>query len=328
LAFAMLASLPPVTGLYTALIPVLIYMVMGTSRYLSQGSFPVVCMMIAEVVEREVLKVNGFEPTLHNNATNTSNPTPTPLGSLWSPLENKKLEIAVSLALLIGLMQVAMGLFKLGFIATYLSDPVISGFTTGSAVVVVLSQVKHILGLEIPQITGIFSVVKMTASMLAKIASSNVGSVITGLLCLAVLIGLKYLNDRYHNKLPFPIPAELIVIVVSTAISYGGKINARFEVQIVEIIPKGLPPISIPSFTLMNDIVVDAFKIAIVIFATNISLAKLFAKKNRQKIDSNQELIAYGACNVGVSFISGFPVCTALARVVVQESLAHTQVRS
>jgi len=221
-----------------------------------------------------------------------------------------------------------MGAARLGFVATFLSDPLISGFTTGSAVLVVVSQLKHIFGIKVPQITGPLASPKIAIYMLKHITSSNAGSIITGLLCLVVLIGLKQVNERFRSKMKVPIPAELLVVVVGTAISYGAAINENFAVSILGRIPKGLPPLSVPSFSLMSKIFPDAFVIAVVIFATNISLAKMFAKKRGYSVDPNQELIAYGAGNIAGSFFSCFPICNALARTVVQENLANTQLCS
>ncbi|XP_078370071.1 prestin-like isoform X2 [Oculina patagonica] len=328
LAFALLASLPPVTGLYTALIPVLVYMIMGTSRHLSVGSFAVICLMVAQVVDREVGSLS-LEPSPTPGNVSVSSPTPTDTSSgLWTPIESVKIEIAISLSLLVGIIQVAMGAAKLGFVATFLSDPLISGFTTGSAVFVVVSQLKHILGLTIPQITGPLASVKITIFMLKNITSANVGAIITGVLCLLVLIGLKQVNERCRNRLKIPIPAELLVVIVGTAISYGAAINANFAVSIIGEIPKGLPPLSVPSFSRLSKIFPDAFVIAVVIFATNISLAKMFAKKRGYSVDPNQELISYGAGNIAGSFFSCFPICNALARTAVQENLANTQLCS
>jgi len=152
LAFAMLASLPPVTGLYTALIPVLVYMLMGTSRHLSVGSFAVISLMVAQVCERELGSMQMETSLSLNNNSGISPTSPASSNSLWTPTDAIKLEIAVSLSFLVGIIQVAMGAAQLGFLATFMSDPMISGFTTGSAVLVVISQVKHILGLKVPQI--------------------------------------------------------------------------------------------------------------------------------------------------------------------------------
>ncbi|EDO49691.1 predicted protein [Nematostella vectensis] len=328
LAFAMLASLPPVTGLYTALIPVMIYMLMGTSKYLSQGSFAVICLMVAQVSEREVQSYTPTPLTTPITAPYNASSSQPPMVGPWSELDSRKMEIAVTLALLIGIMQILMGLCRLGFVATYLSDPLISGFTTGSAVLVVLSQLKHIFGQVVPQNTGAFASIKVAAHMLKFIASSNPGAIITGVLCLVILVTLKFINEKYKKRLPIPIPAELLVVALGTAISYGASLSDEFGVKVLGEIPKGLPPISIPSFKRMRTIVPDAFVISVVIFATNISLARMFAKKNGQTVDANQELLAYGMCNVGGSFFSCFPICNALARTVVQENLASTQLCS
>ncbi|KAM7444005.1 hypothetical protein ABFA07_007374 [Porites harrisoni] len=328
LAFAMLATLPPVTGLYTAMIPVLLYMIMGTSRHLSVGSFAVICLMVAQVCEREVASMSFDSTPAPGNHTGSS-PSPSSTGgSLWSPRDAAKLEIAISLSFLIGIIQIAMGAARLGFVATFLSDPLVSGFTTGSAVLVVNSQMKHILGLKVPQFAKPFVAPKATIHMLKNLPSVNVGSLVTGVLCLAVLIGLKQVNERFRDRLKIPIPAELLVVVVGTAISYGAAISKNFGVSILGKIPKGLPPLSVPSLSLMSNIFSDAFVIAVVIFATNISISKMFAKKGGYSVDPNQELIAYGAGNFVGSFFSCFPICNALARSVVQENLASTQLCS
>ncbi|CAH3178835.1 unnamed protein product [Porites evermanni] len=323
----MLASLPPVTGLYTAIIPVLLYMIMGTSRTLSVGNFAVICLMVAQVCEREVALMS-FDPTPTPGNSTGPSPSPTPSSSLWTPKDAAKLEIAITLSFLIGIIQIVMGAVHLGVVATYLSDPLISGFTTGSAVLVVISQMKHILGVKVPQFAKPFVAPKGVIHMLKNLPHANVGSIITGVLCLAVLIGLKHVNERFKNKLKVPIPGELLVVVVGTAISYGAAINKNFGVSILGFIPKGLPPLSVPNFSLVSNIFSDAFVIAVVIFATNISISKMFAKKHGYLVDPNQELIAYGAGNFVGSFFSCFPICNALARSVVEDNLAVTQLCS
>ncbi|PFX33452.1 sulfate anion transporter 1-like isoform X2 [Stylophora pistillata] len=342
LAYALLASLPAVTGLYTAFVPILVYMAMGTSRHISLGTFAVVCLMVGHVVDREV--EHSLSPTPTAPAT-TNQP---PGGSTGVVLQNsiykhesdgssldeqdlldeKKLEVAVALSMLVGLLQLLMGLFKLGFVAVYLSDPIISGFTTGAAILVFTSQVKHILGLEVPRYSGAFAVVKTYLFMFKNITLSVPGSVITGVVCILILIALKYISEKLKHKMKFPIPAELIVVVLGTVVSYFVGLNEKFQVSVLHDIPKGLRVPSAPSFMLMGNIVTDAIVISIVIFATNISLAKTFAKRNNYVIDSNQELIACGSANVLGSFFSCFPVSGSLSRSVIQESIARTQLCS
>lgn len=342
LAYALLASLPAVTGLYTAFVPILVYMAMGTSRHISLGTFAVVCLMVGHVVDREVEQSLSPTPT-------APAPTNPPLdGSVNEVLQNsiykhesngsssneqdlldeKKLEVAVALSMLVGLLQLLMGLFKLGFVAVYLSDPIISGFTTGAAILVFTSQVKHILGLEVPRYSGAFAVVKTYIFMFKNITLAVPGSVITGVVCILVLIALKYISEKLKHRMKFPIPAELIVVVLGTIVSYFVGLNEKFQVSVLRDIPKGLQAPSAPSFMLMGNMVTDAIVISIVIFATNISLAKTFAKRNNYVIDSNQELIACGSANVLGSFFSCFPVSGSLSRSVIQESIARTQLCS
>nr|XP_058950689.1 sulfate anion transporter 1-like isoform X2 [Pocillopora verrucosa] len=342
LAYALLASLPAVTGLYTAFVPILVYMAMGTSRHISLGTFAVVCLMVGHVVDREVEQSLSPTPT-------APAPTNPPLdGSVNEVLRNsiykhesngsssneqdlldeKKLEVAVALSMLVGLLQLLMGLLKLGFVAVYLSDPIISGFTTGAAILVFTSQVKHILGLEVPRYSGAFAVVKTYIFMFKNITLAVPGSVITGVVCILVLIALKYISEKLKHRMKFPIPAELIVVVLGTVVSYFVGLNEKFQVSVLRDIPKGLQAPSAPSFMLMGNMVTDAIVISIVIFATNISLAKTFAKRNNYVIDSNQELIACGSANVLGSFFSCFPVSGSLSRSVIQESIARTQLCS
>lgn len=340
LAYAMLASLPAVTGLYTAFVPILVYMAMGTSRHLSLGTFAVVCLMVGHVVEREI--EHSTAPTsaapiptlqtiegssgaglllssIHKEEGNSSFPTQQDL------LDEKKLEVAVALSMLVGLFQFIMGVLKLGFVAVYLSDPIISGFTTGAAILVFTSQVKHLLGLNVPRYSGAFAVVKTYIFIFKNITLSVPGAIITGIICILTLILLKFISQKLKHKMKFPVPAELIVVVLGTLLSFLFRLNEEFQVPILGTIPNGLRVPSAPSFKLMGNVIPDAVVIAIVIFATNISLAKVFATRNNYVIDSNQELLACGSANIMGSFFSCFPVSASLSRSVIQESIARTQ---
>ncbi|XP_015758030.1 PREDICTED: solute carrier family 26 member 6-like [Acropora digitifera] len=283
LAYAMLASLPAVTGLYTAFVPILVYMAMGTSRHLSLGTFAVVCLMV---------------------------------GHQEDMLDEKKLELAIALSLLVGLFQFVMGLLNLGFVAVYLSDPIISGFTTGAAVLVFTSQIKHILGLNIPRYSGAFALIQV-----CKV------KVVFALLGMFVLI-LTFLNPwNQHTILK---RRKILIfgffqVVLGTLVSYLVHLNEKFQVPILGKIPIGIRAPSAPSFMLMRKMAPDAIVIAIVIFATNVSLAKTFARRNNYVIDSNQELLACGSANIMGSFFSCFPVSASLSRSAIQESIARTQ---
>lgn len=340
LAYAMLASLPAVTGLYTAFVPILVYMAMGTSRHLSLGTFAVVCLMVGHVVEREtehytavvvpaaptpqtiIDKSSGaglLRSAIYKEEANNSFP------SQEDMLDEKKLELAIALSLLVGLFQFVMGLLNLGFVAVYLSDPIISGFTTGAAVLVFTSQIKHILGLNIPRYSGAFALVQTYIFLFKNITLSIPGAIITGVVCIALLFVLKFVSEKLKHKMKFPIPAELIVVALGTLVSYLVHLNEKFQVPILGKIPIGIRAPSAPSFMLMRKMAPDAIVIAIVIFATNVSLAKTFARRNNYVIDSNQELLACGSANIMGSFFSCFPVSASLSRSAIQESIARTQ---
>ena len=133
---------------------------------------------------------------------------------------------------------------------------------------------------------------------------------------------------KYKDRLKFPIPAELIVVSLAAGISYAGKLKQKFNIRIVESIPKGLPPVSVPRVDLMSGLFVDALVIAIVAFAVNISLAKLFSQKHKYPMDANQELVAYGVQNILSGYFSCFVSAGSLGRSLIQENLGKTQITS
>ncbi|XP_048589211.1 sulfate transporter [Nematostella vectensis] len=306
LAYALLASVPPIGGLYLAVIPLLVYTIFGTSRHLSLGTFAVVCLMVGSVVEREIARIEpattqssilattsppisgGFLNTTTLNKLIRKEESNSTYPSDEEIMDKKKMEIAVTLALLVGIVQFLMGLLKLGFVAVYLSDPLISGFTTGAAILVLTSQVKNIFGISVPRYTGAFATVKTYIYMFEHITETVPGSLITGVVCIILVYCLKLLDEKTRKYIKFPIPADLIAVILGTGITYGAETHKKYDVAVLGEIPKGFPPFSTPSLPLMETMIVDAIVIAIVVFATNVSLAKMFAQKNKYTIDPNQ----------------------------------------
>ena len=139
---------------------------------------------------------------------------------------------------------------------------------------------------------------------------------------------IDYLNRRYQSRLPFPIPSQLLVIIIGAAVSHLAELNSRYDVSVVGSIPRGMPPFAVPKHKYFTNIIVDAFLISIVSATTNLSLVKLFAQKHEYKTDSNQELLAYGTVNVISSFFSSFVSSGSLSRSVVQEGMGKTQIAS
>ncbi|XP_047431451.1 chloride anion exchanger-like [Mugil cephalus] len=306
LAYCLLASLPPWYGLFSAFFPVIIYFFLGTSRHISVGPFPVLCLMIGSVVTRLV-------PDEGPAAFNTSK-----FEGLTQ--DEQRVLVASSVTLLVGIMQLAMGLLQVGFVVMYLSDTLVSGFSTAAAIHILVSQLKFVLGLQVPGISGPFSILYTLEIIFNKITSTNVCDVVISLVIIVVVFIVKELNDRFKSKLPVPIPIEVIMTVIACGVSYGFDFKTRYGVDTVGFIPKGYEPPIAPNMDIIQETAMEAFPMAIVGFAVAFSVAKVYSIKHDYTIDGNQELIAFGVSNIfGASFRS-FAVSTALSRSAVQES--------
>uniref|UniRef100_A0A667ZUE2 Solute carrier family 26 member 6 n=1 Tax=Myripristis murdjan TaxID=586833 RepID=A0A667ZUE2_9TELE len=309
MAYALLAAIPPVFGLYTSLYPVLIYFIFGTSRHISIGTFAVVSIMIGGVMER--LAPDSDFPILNGvNGTETVNIT---------ARDAYRVQIACAFTVLGGLIQILLGLVRFGFVVTYLSEPLVRGYTTGAACHVTISQLKYLFGIKPSRFSGPLSQIYTLLNICQLLPETNVAELVVSLVALAVLIVVKELNACYSKKLPLPIPIELIV-VTATIISYFAGINNKYGVDIVGEIPSGLKAPRVPNFSLFSELIGDAFAAAIVGYAINISLGKTFALKHGYKVDSNQELIALGLSNTIGSFFQCYSVTSSLSRSLIQES--------
>ncbi|KAM4711683.1 prestin isoform 1-T2 [Anableps anableps] len=311
LAYALLAAVPPVYGLYSSFYPVLLYTFFGTSRHVSMGTFAVISLMIGGVAVREAPEDKFYVPT---NASNSS------LVLNEEDLKARRVQVAVALTTMVGIIQFVFGLLRFGFVAIYLTEPLVRGFTTAAAMHVVISQLKYILGVKTQRFSGPLSAIYSVKAVLSKITLTNVPSLLLGLVNTVFLYGIKVLNERFKKKLPVPIPGEIIVVIVSTGVSYGLSLSEKHGVDVVGAIPTGLRAPAVPDFSLIPRLIPDAFAVAIVGFSMSISLAKIFALKHGYSVDGNQELIALGICNFMSSFFHTFAITSSMSRSLVQES--------
>ncbi|NP_958881.1 prestin isoform X1 [Danio rerio] len=316
LAYAMLAAVPPVFGLYSSFYPVLLYTFFGTSKHISIGTFAVISLMIGGVAVREapdsMFMVNGTNSSLVVNI---------------EARDSRRVEVVVALTTLVGIIQFVLGLLRFGFLAIYLTEPLVRGFTTAAAVHVSVSQLKYLLGVKTARFNGPLSVVYSLDAVLRNIADTNIVTLIIGLGCTVFLYIIKQLNERFKKKLLIPIPGEIIVVIVSTGISYGMLMSENYGVDVVGKIPTGLLPPKVPDFSVFPNLFADAVPIAVVGFSITISLAKTFALKYGYSVDGNQELIALGLCNFVSSFFHTFVVTASMSRSLVQESTGgHTEI--
>ncbi|EMP32109.1 Prestin [Chelonia mydas] len=180
------------------------------------------------------------------------------------------------------------GLLRFGFVAIYLTEPLVRGFTTAAAVHVFTSQLKYLLGIKTKRYSGALSVVYSLIAVLSNITKTNIATLVVGLTCIVLLLSGKEINDRFKKKLPVPIPMEIIVVIVATGVSAGMNLSNTYEVDIVGDIPKGLLAPKVPDINLLSAVFVDALAIAIVGFSMAVSMAKIFALKHGYTIEGNQ----------------------------------------
>ncbi len=293
LAYALLAGLPAEVGLYASIAPLILYAVLGTSRTLAVGPVAVASLMTAAAV-----------------GTVASQGTPEYLGA------------AIALAMVSGLMLVAMGLLRLGFLANFLSHPVISGFITASGIQIAASQLGPVLGIS----AGGHNLLDVLSALAANIGQTNLPTAMIGVASLVFLFWVRTnlkpllrrwgLGERPADILAKAGPAAAIVAAIAAVWGLG---LADRGVSIVGEVPEGLPAVSLPAFDfgLWSKILVPALLISIVGYVESISVALTLAAKRRQRVDPDQELIALGASNIGAAVSGGFPVTGGFARSVV-----------
>ncbi|XP_005410219.1 PREDICTED: solute carrier family 26 member 6 isoform X1 [Chinchilla lanigera] len=322
LAYALLAGLPPVFGLYSSFYPVFVYFLFGTSRHISVGTFAIMSVMVGSLTESMVPEEDvqqGLNSTVENSTSSDH---------VQQATQNARVELAFTLSVLVGLFQVALGLVQFGFVVTYLSEPLVRGYTTAASIQVLVSQLKYVFGLQLGRSrSGPLSLVKTFVEVCRKLPETVVGTMVTAIVAGVALLMVKILNDKLHQHLPLPIPGELLTLIVATGISYGVNLNKTFGVDIVGTIPAGLVPPKAPNPQLFARLVGNAFAIAVVGFAIAISLGKIFALRHGYRVDSNQELVALGLSNFIGGLFQCFPVSCSMSRSLVQETTGgNTQV--
>uniref|UniRef100_A0A3P8T638 Solute carrier family 26 member 6, like 1 n=1 Tax=Amphiprion percula TaxID=161767 RepID=A0A3P8T638_AMPPE len=310
MAYALLASLPPVFGLYTSLYPALIYFFFGTSRHISIGTFTVLSIMVGSVTERlapdvDFLIMNGTNITSEVDIT---------------ARDSFRVQVAAATTVLGGLIQVLLGVVKFGFVGTYLSEPLVRAYTTAAAAHAVVAQLKYIFGVSPSRFSGPLSLVYTLKDVCSLLPHTHLPTLLVSAVTMALLIAAKELNSFLSPKLPVPIPVELITIVAGTLVSSYAHLNSNYTVSVVGEIPSGLSSPCVPDVSLFGEVIGDAFALAIVGYAISISLGKTFAIKHGYKVDSNQELVALGLSNAVGGFFQCFSVCPSMSRSLIQES--------
>ena len=301
MAYALLAGLPPQVGLYASILPLILYGLLGTSGSLAVGPVALSSLLVAAAVS--------------------------PLAEQGS---SAYLLLALTLALMVGLIQLAMGFIRLGSLVDFISHPVLSGFTSAAALMIGFSQLKYLLGLNISSQARLHEIGLYVAAHVSEI---NWATFAIGLAAVALLLyfksGLAAQLARWRVPESWQVPltksGPLVVVLLGILFVWGMRLDSRAGVQVVGVIPPGLPRFSLPPFdpAALRSLLPSALTISVIAFLESISVSKSLAAKNlaagssdrrREKVDANQELVALGAANLGAAFTGGYPVAGGFAR--------------
>jgi len=281
MAYAMIAGLPPVFGIYAAMTPQIIYVLLGTSRQLSIGPVAMDSLIVAAGIS--AIGIVGIE---------------------------EYILAAVFLAFFVGIIQVVLGVLKLGFLANFLSKPVLNGFTSAAALIIGLSQLKHLLRVDMQQTNKIHILFQEVILNFSETHFLSLGLGLVGIILIKVF-----------QKINKKIPAILIVVSLGTIVMYFTQWHLQ-GIKIVGEIPVGLPKIGMP--TLDKQLIIDLFPVAITLavvgFTEAISIAKAIEEKHTDyQVDPNQELIAIGSGNIIGSFVQSYPTTASFSRSAIQD---------
>ncbi|MEO9481340.1 MAG: sulfate permease [Maribacter dokdonensis] len=276
MAYAMIAGLPPVHGLYASLFPVLVYALLGTSRKIAVGPVAMDSLLVA--VGLGTLAITGVE---------------------------NYIKMVVVLALMVGVIQFLLGVLRMGFLVNFLSKPVISGFTSAAAIIIVFSQMKHLLGISV---VGSNRIYKTVINIFYKLGEINYVDFSIGLVGIALLLGFK--------KWAKNIPGILIIVVLGIVAVYFFQLET-YGIKLVGNVPSGLPSFIIPTLNIedIKQLAPIAIALALVGYLEAISIGKAIEDKTGEDtIKANQELIALGSSNIVGSFFQGYPVTASFSR--------------
>ncbi|XP_076060912.1 solute carrier family 26 member prestin isoform X2 [Oratosquilla oratoria] len=327
MAYALLANLPPICGIYMAFFPVFLYAFLGTSRHCSMGTFAVVCLMTGKVVGQ--LATDPAAAAASMAAADAENGTAVD-GIAANQTGYTPEQVASAVALMVGLWELALGMLQLGVLSVFLSDMLVSGFTTGAAVHVLTSQVKYIFGINISRHHGPLKIIFTYIDIIKQLLRANPATmIVSGITIAALVVNNEVLKPRLRKKTKIPIPIELICVVLGTAASFGMDLSGMYDIRVVGHIPTGLPEPSMPPTSILSSVILDAFIITIVAYTVSFSMAKIFAKRHDYTVDATQELYSQGLSNLFGSIFSCAPVAASLSRSLIQEAVGGvTQVTS
>ncbi|NXQ11956.1 S26A9 protein, partial [Peucedramus taeniatus] len=284
MAFALLANLPPVNGLYSSFFPLLTYFFLGGIHQMVPGTFAVISIIVGNICN-ELAPESDFQ--YFNHTTNETSVNTT-------ALEAARLEISATLACLTAIIQLCLGFLQFGFVAIYLSESFIRGFMTAAGLQILISVLKYVFGLTVPSYTGPLAIVYTFIDICKGLPQTNLASLVYALVSAVLLIVVKELNLKYMKKIRMPIPMEIIIVIVATAISGSFNMPDKYGMPIVGKLSMGFPEPTLPLVSKWKDMVGTAFSLAIVGYVINLAMGRTLAAKHGYDVDPNQVLLGLG----------------------------------
>ncbi|KAF1511277.1 Solute carrier family 26 member 9, partial [Eudyptula minor] len=303
MAFALLANLPPVNGLYSSFFPLVTYLFLGGIHQMVPGTFAVISIIVGNVCN-ELAPESAFQ--YFNETTNETSVNTT-------ALEAARLEISATLACLTAIIQLCLGFVQFGFVAIYLSESFIRGFMTAAGLQILISVLKYVFGLTVPSYTGPLAIVYTFIDICKGLPKTNVASLVYALVSAVLLFIVKELNLKYMKKIRMPIPMEIIIVIVATAISGSFNMPEKYNMPIVGKIGMGFPAPTLPLVNKWKDMIGTAFSLAIVSYVINLAMGRTLAAKHGYDVDPNQVTLGLEGRSQGpfplLSGVKGKPRC-------------------
>jgi len=345
----LLASVPPVYGLYSCFFPVILWFFFSTSKHTSVGTNGVICLMLSNLIGKYFdapgvitvesstnITVDGvqqnisalpskylitdsnvtyFNMDLKDNYTN----------DLTKEFNTNAVALAMSASFIVGIIQLIMFCFRLGFLTTLLPDPVIQGFTTGASFHVAMSQAKYLFGLStyVKREPGFGELFVTSRKIVDNLGHTNIVDLIISLVSLPMLLLFKHINQKYKKQLRnVPIPIEFFLIVIATTLSSFLEFEKKSNVSTVHKVPLGFEYLfKYPKYMdKAGEILKDCVVMALISVAVSLSLTKIYSDKHDYDTDANQEIFSLGFSNTVSSFVGSFAVAASLSRTAIQES--------
>ncbi|RWS31688.1 solute carrier family 26 member 6-like protein [Leptotrombidium deliense] len=318
MGYCLIARVPAVNGLYTSFFPPLIYSLMGTSKHCAIVSFRKLMTTCANnylLRKRTFAVVSLMTGSLITQVNDER--------KLWSLEEVNPIQIAVVVSFLIGIYKLIFGILRLGFVSVYMSEQLISGFTTAASVYVFTSQLPYLTGIQLHHASGPLALINIYIDLFRHISTISYLTLCISVTCCIILFIFKFYTNNFIRKkfnINVPFPIELLLVIIATLCSAIFDTEKNWKIKNVGPIPRGLPSPSLPTWSLFGELALKSIPLAIVSFSLTISVGKIFANRHNYSIDANQELIALGSTNIISSFFTCIPSAASLSRSAVQES--------